>query len=81
MAQKVSKEMLTHIAKSAPRTEYDWEKYADGEWWSLKRGEDYTAQTVSVRTSAKRWGNQQGYTVQTALLKDGDGFVLCMSID
>jgi hypothetical protein len=79
MAQKVSKEMLAHIVKSVSRAEYDWEKYTDGEWWALKRGEDYTAQTVSVRASAARWGRQAGYKVSTGLLKEGDGFALCMT--
>lgn len=57
---------------------YQWEKYTDGEWWQLMQGEDYQAQTVSVRASVSSWAKRNGYEAATALTKDGDGFLLRM---
>lgn len=79
MAQKVSADMIPHITKMSPRTDYNWEKYADGEWWQLRQGDDYTAQTVSVRQSLARWAKANDFNVQAAALKEGDGFVFRLS--
>lgn len=74
MAKKIPPQMLEHVIKNNPRTEYNWEKYADGDWWEFRRGEDYQVQTQSARSSATNWAKSNGYDVETATLKEQDGF-------
>ena len=76
MAKQIPDIMVPDIVKAAPRTDYNWEQYADGKWWQLKKGEDYTVMTASARTAVTKWGEREGLTVETANLKDEDGFVL-----
>lgn len=70
MAERVSDELVEHLA-IASRSTYDWDQYADGGWWHLKEGKDYTAATPGVRASAKRWGDKEGRDVQTRPTKEG----------
>jgi hypothetical protein len=76
MARKIPTEMVQHIVKSSPRTEYNWDQYADGEWWELRKGDDYQVQTSSARASVARWAESEGYEAELANLKEHDGFVL-----
>lgn len=76
MAQKIPNEMIPHITKAAPRTEYGWEQYDDGGWWKLQHGEDYHVQTSSARMSAVKWAEKNGRKAEMSALKESDGFVL-----
>jgi hypothetical protein len=76
MAKKIPDEMIDHIVKATPRSDYNWERYADGSWWELRRKEDYTVQTATARQAAIKWGRKEGYRVETGNLKEGDGFAL-----
>lgn len=76
MAKKVPSEMIPHITKSSPRTDYNWQQYADGDWWELRRGQDYQVQTLSARTSAENWAKKEGYKADIGNLKEHDGFVI-----
>lgn len=76
MAKKIPKEMLSHIIKTAPRTEYNWDQYADGDWWELRQGEDYQVQTSSARMAAGTWAKARGMKAEMANLKDHDGFAV-----
>lgn len=76
MAKKIPNEMVPHIVKAAPRTDYNWEQYDDGDWWQLKHGEDYFVQTPSARNAAVKWGEARGYSVELGNLKEGDGFLV-----
>ena len=76
MAKQIPDIMVPEIVKAAPRTDYNWEQYTDGKWWQLKKGEDYTVLTASARLAAIKWGEREGYSVETANLRDEDGFVL-----
>lgn len=67
--------MLEHFAHTAPRTDYEWAQYADGEWWEFRKGEDYEAQTQSVRASLNSWGKRNGYKVSSVENKDRNGFL------
>lgn len=76
MATKIPKEMLSHVIRTAPRSDYNWEQYDDGDWWQLRQGDDYTTRTVSARGSAAAWAKAHGKRAETAALKDHDGFAL-----
>lgn len=76
MAKKIPKEMVPHITKTAPRTDYNWDQYADGDWWELRKGDDYQVQTQSARGSADRWATSQNLKAEMASLKDHDGFLV-----
>lgn len=76
MAKKIPTEMVQHVTKVSPRTDYNWEQYDDGDWWELRRGDDYQVQTASARMSAGKWAETHGRTAETGILKDHDGFAL-----
>lgn len=76
MAQKIQEDMVDHMVKATPRSDYDWDQYVDNGWWALRRGTDYTVLTQSASTNAKNWAKGKGYRVRTANLKEGDGFAL-----
>lgn len=46
---------------------YPWEEWADGAWWEIEEGEDYTCKAESFRTAAYKWGRRNGYHVETQL--------------
>lgn len=76
MAKKIPDNLIHHVIKSSPRVDHNWDQYADGDWWELKRGEDYTILTQSARQSVDKWAKGEGLVAETANLKDGDGFAL-----
>jgi hypothetical protein len=76
MAKKIPNEMVSHITKTAPRTEYNWEHYDDGDWWELRKGEDYHVQTSSARMNATVWAKAHKKKAEMATLRDHDGFAL-----
>lgn len=77
MPERVPDEMVKHLAKAAPRrSEYQWERWADGGWWKMVKGKDYEVKTESVIANVKAWAKREGFTVYTSPLQEGEGFLL-----
>jgi hypothetical protein len=38
-----------------------WADYADGEWWVLTRGEDFTQDALLAARAARQWASKNGY--------------------
>lgn len=48
-----------------------WREYADGDWWRLERGVDWTGPTSHSRAdTAKYWAQANGYRLERRT--DGD---------
>jgi hypothetical protein len=43
---------------------YPWNDWMDGNWWLIKKGEDYTSQTDSLRTGLLNRGRRHGMPVE-----------------
>lgn len=49
---------------------YDWDKYADGQNWVCKQGEDFETSPVSFRALVHRTANARGMKAETTIDKD-----------
>lgn len=55
----------------ATRNTAPWRQWADGAWWRLKAGEDFTGDPDRARKTAHAWAGRNGYTL-SAQQADGD---------
>jgi hypothetical protein len=50
---------------------YPWGDWLNGDPWELRKGEDYTAQSSTLRANAATQARRRGGRVRTRLLTDG----------
>lgn len=62
--------------RPGPPSPYPWDKWCDGSWWHVKRGEDYTVVTKSFRATAFKYAKRHGYALRTHVV--GDGMIMRM---
>lgn len=48
---------------------YDWDKYADGQVWICKQGQDFDTSPVSFRALVHRTANARGMKAETTINK------------
>lgn len=78
MAKQVTENVAKAMAKEG-RTNYPWEKWANGRWWQLESGIDFRVEPVTFKNQAKTWGNQHGYLTEAYVTQTDDGVVLCFT--
>lgn len=55
------------------RGRYPWEEWLDGSVWQLRKDEDYSISTASMRAAASRAAKAAGKRLQSRITKDDDG--------
>lgn len=52
------------------RDRYPWDEWLDGSAWLLRRGDDYTITTASMRAAASRAATERNKRVRTSAQED-----------
>lgn len=67
--------MAKQVAELAPRKgrpqTYKWDQYLDGTAWELTRGEDYTSQSRSFLSQARKAAADRGMKLVTRTIESG----------
>ncbi len=64
---------LDEFPKAKRRGKYAWDEWLDGRVWLLRKGEDYTTTTPSMRASAAKAARGAGKRLRTRVTTDEDG--------
>lgn len=49
-----------------------WAQYADGAWWELERGQDFTQGAAQATRAARQWASVNGYRCNAHTVRDGE---------
>lgn len=67
---------MPNVAGRTPLDSYPWDQWLDGNLWHLRRGEDYTVATTSLRTYIYKMTSTRGLVIDTVRDPDGDGITI-----
>lgn len=70
MAEKVDPTTMPGLPSGAP-AKYPWQTWMDGDWWLLKKGEDYEVETRSFRATVQQYARRRGHVATTRLVEGG----------
>jgi hypothetical protein len=70
MAEHADPTRVKRISPGA-RATYPWPTWADGQWWRLREGVDYTTTTKSFRVVARNWAKRHDFKLTSQQTEDG----------
>lgn len=63
-----------HTERATTISRYPWHEWADGQWWQVVRGEDYTVTDDGFRSAIHNYARFKGLRAESH--KNDDGIVL-----